>query len=94
MKPWEEIWLYGHNEGAHFLSCAPQETTAVFGGADPEARARLASAAPDMARLLLSIEIVGDGAGYCPACGQLRPDEPHKDDCDWLMALRKAGVWS
>lgn len=50
----------------------------------------LASAAPEMARLLLRFESVGDG--YCPACGVSRPDEEHNEHCEWVAVMKKAGV--
>jgi hypothetical protein len=95
MKPWEETWGFAAT-GCHDGSHRGDDLTycVAFGHGDEEvARARLAAAAPDMARLLLALEVVGDdGPGFCPACGRLRPDEPHKDDCRWVAVLRKAGV--
>jgi glycine/D-amino acid oxidase-like deaminating enzyme len=57
-----------------------------------EARARLASAAPDMARVLLSLCTHG-----CPECGGWLDEvrgtlQRHRDTCRLAAALRKAGV--
>jgi hypothetical protein len=65
---------------------------------DDEDRARLASAAPDMVRVLLAVEWEGgDSFAFCPSCGGLRDGlsgEPpgHRADRDLDAALRKAGV--
>ena len=53
------------------------------------ARARLASAAPDMARVLLACEWA-DG-GRCPVCVG-RPSTLHDTACALDLSLRKAGV--
>jgi len=59
--------------------------------ADCSERAKLAAAAPEMARLLLELEHSGSVAGgTCPACGA-HPRE-HMTDCRWLAVMRKAGV--
>lgn len=65
-------------------------------------RARLVSAAPDMARALIALEWSGydrDQGKCCPSCEALGPDafwsrasEPHRADCALDAALRKAGV--
>jgi hypothetical protein len=92
-KPWLETWTV-EDETIYFDH--PNRAGAFHGDASHEdedrARAKLAAAAPEMARLLLKLEIVGDGAGYCPACHVLRPDLPHKDSCEWVTVLTKAGV--
>lgn len=59
-----------------------------------DARARLASAAPDMARVLLAVEWLGFAEG-CPECGASKSDPVpymHNGDCALDLALRKAGV--
>lgn len=57
-------------------------------------QARLASAAPDMARALLACEWAGrvvDGVHCaCPLCDNVAPD--HLPDCALDAALRKAGI--
>jgi len=56
------------------------------------ARQRLASAAPDMARVLLEIEYSpNDGIWFCPSC-DCRVTDGHAPDCALDAALRKAGV--
>lgn len=57
---------------------------------DEERAAKLASAAPDMARVLLAVEW-SLAPGGCPSCKNLMPYE-HKPDCALDAALRKAGV--
>lgn len=73
-----------------------------------EARERMASAAPDMARVLLAVEWTNsDDEDMCPSCGGLNPAEEakrrwprhpdagtvgHAPDCALDAALRKAGV--
>lgn len=55
-----------------------------------EARAKLAAAAPEMARLLLELEYVdGETWAFCPSCGSR---DEHASDCKLMAALRKAGV--
>lgn len=49
-------------------------------------RARLAAAAPDMARLLLRL---GDYFGRCIVCTQVGG---HDDGCEWLAVMHKAGI--
>lgn len=64
-------------------------------------RARLASAAPDMARVLMAIEwsCIGPGEQACPWCGAFevqlnanKPSRTHVPDCALDAALRKAGL--
>lgn len=71
---------------------------------DNEARTRLASAAPAMAKLLLAHEFAdtkadryGDQLACCRSCGEFRPfyeedDREHRADCEWLRVARKAGL--
>ena len=63
------------------------------------ARARLASAAPDMARVLLACEWAwceGREWKVCPSCSNDEPNDSrrsgHASDCALDAALRKAGV--
>lgn len=55
---------------------------------EEEARARLAAAAPEMARLLVELERYECGQGKCGIC-RVRGHEP---DCRLIAVLRKAGV--
>lgn len=63
---------------------------------EDNARAELASAAPDMARVLLAIEWEGsDDFVLCPCCKSRAaglPDRQHAADCALDAALRKAGI--
>ncbi len=56
-------------------------------------RAKLAAAAPAMARLLLRME---RDVGRCTSCGTIKPINPsisaHKDSCEWFAVMRAAGV--
>lgn len=63
----------------------------IMGGAQGEARARLASYAPEMARMLLALA-GGDGDPYCQGCGQLDEVRKHAKDCDLWRVLCSAGV--
>jgi hypothetical protein len=81
MKPWEETWDYhgrvqvpgdGRAHGARLYSDNHEEEWATAWGEDSVARARLAAAAPEMARLLLSLQWVDTSDGEyrerCPVC--------------------------
>lgn len=75
-------------------SHGPQRTE---GYQDSAARAKLAAAAPAMARLLLELEWAGHDPyadDYaCPSCEwpQGRTKE-HHPECTWLAVMRAAGV--
>ncbi len=72
------------------LECPAEAVDAV--DARCAARARLASAAPDMARMLLEIEWASrDVALECPKC-RVREDSGHGPNCALIAALRKAGL--
>jgi hypothetical protein len=75
--------------------------------ADDAARAKLASAGPEMARALLAVEWSGgnlshvpEAVAYCPDCGAVpwieatsgRRVGNHEGDCVIDAALRKAGL--
>lgn len=83
-----EIWHVEMGEFTH-------ESVYLY---DREDRARLASAAPEMARVLLAIEWSGGGDGDCPSCrgdryyGTNAHPAGHAPDCALDAALRKAGV--
>jgi hypothetical protein len=87
MKPWEETWEDDVVEIAAHVAYTPE-------------RRRLASAAPDMARVLLDVEWMfseRDEYRRCPSCTGLETtkDEPrtgHYESCKLDAALRKAGV--
>lgn len=97
MKPWEEEWTTkGHVDEVRTWEVG------AFGyarlqakGEDYEVIARFASAAPDMARLLLEIEWTAPGdvgaVNACPFCDRWQRDG-HAPDCALDAALRKAGV--
>lgn len=119
MKPWEETWraeIWTHDVGDPIWAIwtdAPREVVSVgvpfaeFDRNEPE-RAKLAAAAPEMARLLLELQWSGSSEGIrseflprCPVCSGHR-DNPftgasgweggHKSDCRLAEVLRKAGV--
>lgn len=61
----------------------------VGDGCSTAERARLVSAAPDMARSLVKVEWGHEGV-WCSSCGGRRPR--HSTDCELDAALRKAGL--
>lgn len=103
-KPIDERWVA---QADGYVGCDRSEEHGMPPGSyapvicrmDDAGRAKLAAAAPEMARALLAIEWEGniqDEAG-CPECGALvrttmRPGKVHLDDCSIDAALRKAGV--
>jgi hypothetical protein len=88
MKPWEHDWHVDESgtlirderdyriAEAIELDVPPQE----YGNA------KLAAAAPEMARLLIELH----RHTLCPVCSELHTS--HADGCDLLAVLRKAGV--
>lgn len=95
MKVWEEAWeYYAPNGFAGFFAkhVGKQHRGSLFEGTDDtedeRARARLAAAAPELARVLLAVEFDAHG-GFCPSCRGLGY---HKPECTLDAALRKAGV--
>lgn len=86
LKPWEETWEYERagsmrmpDGDAHFGPLAGDVSE------DNVARARLASAAPEMARVLLDTEWSGwDGENgmACPSCGAPAWVPPIRHDAD------------
>jgi hypothetical protein len=87
----------GSYAGGNFTHVDLNWVIAGFGVADDAgeslARARLAACAPEMARLLLSIE--WDGVLGCPVCSSYPPltgTAGHKQGCALAAVLRKAGV--
>lgn len=101
MKVWEETWTA--DSGRVYLDDASSYRVAVFDRRDPDVRsadlvdqdyaaARLASAAPDMARQLLALEWGGAHLmAMCPQCQGLQRNGHHRD-CELAAAFRKAGV--
>lgn len=113
-KPWEEDW-YPLEDTAGELDVyrdldAEGSRTRVLASdnARPEdkARAKLAAAAPEMARLLLEVQWTPTGYDHepcCPICSMSMPRRPedrdearfphgHAKDCTLLAVLKKAGV--
>ena len=106
-KPWEETWhavIGGHTGGCGgwrngkwtFSTGADKPGWCTDGQQPgygiPEEVARLAAAAPDLARALLELEWTGPEAHrQCPSCGA-SDVRGHYDECTLAAALRKAGV--
>jgi hypothetical protein len=105
MKPWEEEWRVRNSIGGE--DCVYSETSREYvletytavgtPGYERYAEcARLAAAAPEMARLLLEKQW-GD-RGWCLWCDGIDPadttcrGEGHAADCALVAVLRKAGV--
>jgi len=92
MKPWDETWTADwHYDYSVTILRDNSFRVALFNAGGPEgvARAKLAAAAPDMARLLLTLE--WSSGDFCPCCGQKDGSE-HLSHCEWLAVMRKAGV--
>lgn len=109
MKPWEETWFA--DEGFVYVGEGRDRMTffdpTPGPPADIESRARLASAAPELVRVLLTVEAASlASASACPVCrgpyvedmrgGPYRASAgyviDHAFDCALDAALRKAGV--
>lgn len=110
MPIWDEEW-WVRNSPACTDDIYCEEAKYIFTGLraigqpgfeDARARARLAAAAPAMARLLLSLEWPEPSHDsqptVCHFCRREHPDmdEPgpdaHTPDCQWLAVMRAAGV--
>ncbi len=110
-KVWEETWRV-QDDGYVATDAAPVAFSWVANfcefpghpGFQPieRQRAQLAAAAPEMARLLLSLEehqtyeetTCATCGGYS-TCTNSKPDVwyiEHEPDCKWVAVLRKAGV--
>ena len=81
VKPWEEtwteseVWTFDQDDSPFDEVCT---------------RVKLAAAAPEMARLLLDLEWMGEPGGYrCPSCADYHR---HRPNCRLVAVLRKAGV--
>jgi hypothetical protein len=97
-KPYDEEWSA---ETSCVVRCNDADKTTLVRTADwfsddaavcdpslGAKRVALAAAAPAMYRLLSRIEIVGDGACWCPACHQI--DANHTPNCEWVEVMRLA----
>jgi len=94
--PTQETWRIGTEDPTALNATVPgdpiEHWIADFddlrddNAANDIARARLASAAPDMARVLLAVE--WKLRTWCPSCEEY---EEHGPDCSLDAALRKAG---
>lgn len=94
-KPWEETWMVGPNGDDVGMPLEHGRVTVAFGPM-AEDDARLAAAAPDLARALLAVEWSGV-SGYhrvpgCPSCGSPQSSMKHDKHCELDAALRKAGI--
>lgn len=80
-----KLHFHNYDSGAEIVL----EATAI-----DDARARLASAAPEMARALLRLEAVGHDfrCAYCAATSNPEEAVPHREGCILDAALRKAGI--
>lgn len=97
MKPWEETW-----EADEDMPDVRNGDALVLRalGDGSEDRAKLAAAAPEMARLLLKHQ--WDTNNVCPECRGARVDDDdeqplpggygHAKDCGLVSVLRKANV--
>jgi hypothetical protein len=87
-KPWEETWHYDHNDET--IATADGEYVANTElGESSGARAKLAAAAPEMARLLLEMVPLVEMDDVCPTCC-CRTE--HAADCRLVLVLLKAGA--
>lgn len=96
MKPIDETWSVDHGDIVTSDGDCVFEQSYTGESPNEDERRQLASAAPDMARVLLSLSIerhdeTGRRLG-CAACGADIGIEPHTSDCALDAALRKAGV--
>lgn len=79
--------------------CASDPSTTLEVLERDDQRARLATLAPRMARLLRSLENSGgdrDGDARCPKCGAYAPHDAHYDNCELgavLGELAKVDAW-
>lgn len=104
MKPWEETWRPSMSHPEDIVGdCDATGGMYLFEGDNQDdppgryARAKLAAAAPEMARMLLRIV---DNEAECPVCRQGvywddrtdKREQPHLEACELHAVLRKAGV--
>jgi hypothetical protein len=97
MKPWDEMWSCSTEDASHIDH--PDGSQSSIDGvtdADAFARARLAAAAPDLARALLAVEWGGltcyGSAAACPFCSEDQAYGKHAPECTLAAALKRAGV--
>lgn len=98
-KPHDQTWRVGRKVPRHIYRA---DDDSVVGTLDREEDARLASAAPEMARLLLEVETISvrSDIDCCPFCDAWQPFDQatkknvvdHRADCAWLMLMKKAGL--
>ncbi len=102
MKAHEETWELVPRNGGWRLHAEGEEEHSTFWDADP-GRARLAAAAPEMARLLLELQWSGGSyegdhmAACCPSCEAFSVTSDvtagkHEPGCRLAAVLQKAGV--
>ena len=95
-ETWTAIEQPQASECLPSLWCGKEEIAVIYEAeamvGHQNARARLASAAPDMARVLLAVEWWGevDGEPTCPCCDHAATE--HHPECDLDLSLRKAGL--
>lgn len=116
IRPWEETWsVRDDTAGEHdvHVEWGPDSHGRILAEERPDygdslGRARLAAAAPEMARLLLEKEWSGGDVNYatgsgrmwlpkCLVCGGVKAhpqagSSGHRKDCRLVAVLRKAGV--
>lgn len=99
IEPYEETWTANEDTGGWHIGPQPEGRCTMFrnspslpGNQQPKTAA-LISAAPEMARMLLSLEWARndrDGEVECPVCFSYAG--VHDDGCAMLSLLKKAGV--
>ena len=91
MKPHEETWRAAG--GSVWRADDRIARTKVDGQseADAMARATLIAKAPEMARMLLGREWVGDPYPYCDSC-KVNSLHTHREDCAWLALMKAIGA--
>jgi hypothetical protein len=104
VKAHEETWEVRadetgqHREGDVFLVGSPRAVLRPFGnaryreGVTAADRAKLAAAAPEMARLLLEFYRIEDRGCFSLECNGPFDDGTHDATCEVRILLEKAGV--
>jgi hypothetical protein len=89
LKPYEETW-HSIDDGM-CVGLVPESLHGcrLHNATEDEAVAKLAACGPEMARMLLAYEF--NEYETCEYCYAERGDE-HRDDCAWLILMRKAGL--
>ena len=104
-KPWEETWEATERGRVQLAGGGEILTSSATDGPPDLERAKLAAAAPNMARLLRDLGCQWDGSWaswFCRCCersaeGRTEEDGPpasfpHAENCLLVAVLRKAGV--